>query len=85
MTDDLTARCLAEVERAMAQQHDAGCPAAYSAWAPPGKCTCLAARLARMMAAGMDELVGWAPMSQPGKDHAVDRALRAIAHAREAP
>lgn len=56
MTDDLTARCLAEVERAMAAEpHEVGCVATGRRW---NACTCwqvrdqrLAARLARMLAA----------------------------------
>ena len=92
MPDDLPTRCLAEVERAMAdEKHSRGCFVVRDCGgAIDLNCSCdrdqrLASRLARMLAAGMDELVGWAPMSQPGKDHAIDRALRAVARAREAP
>lgn len=54
MSDDLTTRCLAEVERAMADYHTNDCGLPADVLLPPGPCDCnpkarLASRLARML------------------------------------
>ena len=95
MPDSLTTRCLAEVERAMAAEPHDSEPALCGALLGDGPCGCtrdrrLAARLARMMAAGIEggietTMDGIDMDTQAGRRRGIGAALRAIAQAREAP
>lgn len=88
MTDDLLSRCQDEVERAMADEpHDGDCLSRV----PMEPCDCtyggrLAARLARMLAAGIGA-AGQADWREEPDARLGYRmcALRAVARAREAP